>query len=122
MWEANAYSEAVEAAAKSINARLQQKLGRFDISDTDLCLQAFSKDEPKEGRPRLRFDGDRTSETWRSRQEGAGAFGRGCFQAIRNPIAHGHEHRLTQQAALEQLAALSQLARWIDECTVETTT
>lgn len=120
MWEANSYPTAVLHAAQSINARLQQKLERYDASDANLCGEAFSTDEPKVGRPRLRFDGDRTSETWRSLQEGAGFFGRGCFRAIRNPIAHNHQHPVSQQEALEQLAAFSRLAWWIDQCGVET--
>jgi hypothetical protein len=120
MWEANSPGTAVLHAAQAINARLQQKLGRFDISDATLCGEAFSTDPPKEGRPRLRFSGDRTSETWKSQQVGAGFFGRGCFQAIRNPPAHNHEHPVSHQLALEMLAALSLLARWVDECQVET--
>jgi len=119
MWEAGSQSTSVLHAAQAINARLQQKLGRYDISDASLCVEAFSADAPKEGRPRLRFGGDRTSETWKSLQLGAAFFGRGCFQAIRNPLAHDHEHHLSQQEPLEMLAALSLLARWIDQCQVE---
>jgi uncharacterized protein Ymh len=120
MWEAGSYSTAVLWAAQSINTRLQQKLNRQEISDATLCGEAFSTDEPKPGRPRLRFDGDRTSETWKSLQEGAGFLGRGCFRAMRNPVAHNHQHPVNQQEALEELAALSRLARWIDQCKVET--
>jgi uncharacterized protein (TIGR02391 family) len=119
MWEAGSQSTAVLHATQAINARLQQKLGRFDISDASLCTEAFSTDPPKEGRSRLRFSGDRTSETWKSLQVGAGFFGRGCFQTIRNPLAHDHQYHLRQQDALEMLAALSLLARLIDECLIE---
>jgi uncharacterized protein (TIGR02391 family) len=119
MWEAGSQPTAVLHAAQAVNARLQQKLGRFDVSDADLCTEAFSTDPPREGRPRLRFGGDRTSETWRSLQIGAASFGRGCFQAIRNPVAHSHQHALSEREALEALAALSLLARWIEECQVE---
>ena len=41
----------------------------------------------------------------------------GCAQGIRNPQAHPSSD-LTEQEALEQLAALSVLARWVDECEV----
>ena len=47
-------------------------------------------------------------------------FGAGCFEVIRNPAAHQHGLVLTEQVALEQLAAFSLLARWVDECEVET--
>jgi hypothetical protein len=39
----------------------------------------------------------------------------GCAQGIRNPQAHPSED-ITEQEALEQLAALSVLARWVDQC------
>ena len=38
-------------------------------------------------------------------------------QGIRNPQAHPSEN-ISEQEALEQLAALSVLARWVDECEV----
>jgi hypothetical protein len=120
MWEANSYSAAVHHAAQSVNAQLQKKLARYDVGETALCAEAFSLEAPKPGRPRLRFDGDRTSQTWKARQEGAGAFGRGCFLAMRNPAAHKPSGPLPVQLALEELAAFSRLARWIEECSVET--
>ena len=48
-------------------------------------------------------------------------FGTGCFAAIRNPLGHlpNTEVDLDEQTALEQLAALSLLAKWIDEADVE---
>jgi hypothetical protein len=45
--------------------------------------------------------------------------GAGCFEGIRNPAAHEDGLCLPEQMALEQFAAFSVLARWIDECTVE---
>ena len=119
MWEAGSHREAVTAAARSVNARLQQKIARHDISDLKLCRAVFSMDPSKPDQPRLRFPGNRSSETWRSRQIGAGEFGAGCFQAIRNPLAHEHNYDIPAQHALEQLAAFSVLARWIEECVVE---
>ena len=47
-------------------------------------------------------------------------FGAGCFEGIRNPAAHEHGLQFPEQVALEQLAAFSLLARWVDDCTVET--
>jgi hypothetical protein len=119
MWRAGSAQEAVHAAARSVNARLQQKLGRHDVADAKLCREAFSLSEPAPGQPRLRFPGDGTSETWRSRQNGGIQFGAGCFEGIRNITAHVDRLNLPDQIALEQLAAFSVLARWIDECKVE---
>lgn len=122
LWEAGNKQEAVHAAARSVNARLQQKLGRRDSSEATLCREAFSRNSPTSTQPRLRFAGDRDSDTWKSRQQGGVDFGAGCFEGIRNPAAHEEELNLSDQLALEQLAAFSLLARWIDECTVETAT
>ena len=119
LWYAGSRQEAIHAAARSVNARLQQKLGRYDASEASLCREAFSLDAPAAGRPRLRFPDDRTSDTWRSRQQGGMQLGAGCFAGIRNPAAHEDSLVLTEQVALEQLAAFSLLARWIDECEVE---
>ncbi|GAA3040778.1 hypothetical protein GCM10010464_00420 [Pseudonocardia yunnanensis] len=119
MWEAGSPQVAVLHAAQSVNSRIQQKLGRLDASEAGLCQEAFSAEDAKPGRPRLRFPGDRNTDTWKALQNGAGRFGAGCFIAIRNPVAHQHDYPLTQQEALEQLAALSVFARWVDVCSVE---
>lgn len=120
LWDAGSRQEAVHAAARSVNARMQQKRGHHDKSDAALCREFFSLDAPAPDRPRLRFKGyNRSSLTWRSKHQGAMEFGAGCFEAIRNPAAHEHGLVLPEQVALEQLAAFSLLARWIDECEVE---
>jgi hypothetical protein len=121
LWYAGSRQEAVHAAARSVNARMQQKRAHHDKSDAALCREFFSLDPPAPGRPRLRFPGYAASDsTRRSRQQGAMEFGAGCFEGIRNPAAHQHGLILAEQVALEQLAAFSLLARWIDECEVET--
>lgn len=90
---------------------MQQKLGRRDKSETALCHEAFGRDDPAPGRPRLRFPGNRTADTWCSRQNGGMDLGAGRFEGIQNPAAHEHGLDFTEQVALEQLAALSVLAR-----------
>ena len=42
---------------------------------------------------------------------------RGCFAGIRNPLAHDLGE-LSEDEALEQLAAFSVLARWVDDAAV----
>jgi hypothetical protein len=118
-WEAGKYFVAVEQAAKSINAHTQQKLGVIDLSDDDLLAQAWSEDEPKPRRPRLRPPGDPTDPTVRSRLRGARSFAQGCWAGIRNVAAHTIDNGDTpKQVALEFLAALSVLARWVDEADI----
>jgi len=119
LWYAGSRQEAVHAAGRSVNARIQQKLGRHDLADARLCREAFSLSDPAPGQSRLRFPGDRDSETWRSRQNGGIQFGAGCFEGIRNITAHVDGLDLTEQVALEQLASFSLLSRWIEECEVE---
>ncbi len=120
LWEAEAYQDAVGSAARTLNARLQQKLGRRDTSESDLINQAFSDKPPEEGKPRLRFPGDTNDPRWQALQSGARSFGVGCFQAIRNRAAHDENTGWTKNEALEYLAAFSVLAKWIDLCEVRT--
>jgi hypothetical protein len=119
-WDSQHYRQAVEEATRAITAHTQHKVGRSDIADDDLMAQAFSGDPARPGSPRLRMPGDRTTPTWRSRQNGVRSFAAGCYAGIRNLATHEHGPDWPEQIALEYLAALSVLARWIDECEVET--
>lgn len=120
LWAAEAYQDAVLAAARTLNRRLQQKVGRHDVGEYDLAMQSFDLKEPAAGKPRLRSPGDRTSPSWRARQEGAKYMTAGAFLAIRNVAAHEDDADWGSQETLEYLATLSVVAHWIDECTVET--
>ena len=117
-WKSKHYRAAVDAAATAINAHTQTKVGRRDISDNDLMNQAFTE-RPKAGQVYLRLPGDATNDqTLRSRNNALRPFAESCFAGIRNPATHEHGDDWSQQKALEYLAALSILARWIDECDV----
>ncbi|MCY9787923.1 TIGR02391 family protein [Nocardiopsis sp. EMB25] len=120
LWESGHYQEAVAAAARKINAETQNKVDRKDITETALFKECFSTDEPKPGKPRLRVMPDDGSSTYKSVQRGVMAFAEGCFAAIRNPAAHlDGQDELTESEALEQLAAFSVLARWVDAASTE---
>jgi uncharacterized protein (TIGR02391 family) len=119
LWATDHRRDAVSAAARYVNAMLQAKLGRRDLVDSKLAEQAFSLHDPGADKPRLRFPGVPRNESWRSRQQGAMHFAVGCFQAIRNVLAHEADIELTEAEALEQLAAFSLLARWVDACEIE---
>lgn len=112
------YRAAVHAAASSINAHTQDKLGRTDIADDKVMQEAFSDKAPEAGKPRLRVAGDPASPTTQSRQRGALQLGLAAFFAVRNPAAH-ETIEWTEHEALEQLAVLSLLARLIDGSRVE---
>ncbi len=62
-------------------------------------------------------DGSATQD-WKSAHEGAAFFGRGCSLGIRNLVSHNIDP-LPEQVGMEYLAALSVLARWVDEATVK---
>ena len=119
LWQSGHYADAVGGAAKMVNAELQNKVGRRDISDAHLCAESFSLKDADPKTPRLRFSGDRSSESWRARQEGAVSFSRGAFMAVRNPIAHQNSEDIAEHNALELLAIFSVISRWVEECFVE---
>ncbi|WP_140394677.1 TIGR02391 family protein [Streptomyces recifensis] len=118
-WESKHYRAAVHAAATSINAHLQEKIGRRDVSDAKLVQEALSDKAPEPGKPRLRILGDPAEPGVQTRQRGALQLGQGAYFALRNPAAH-ETGDLAEQEALEQLATFSVLARLIDVCHVVT--
>lgn len=121
LWQSGHYREAVTAAARKVNAEAQNKLARRDLSETKLFQSAFSQNAAKPGEPRLRLGQDDGGDTFRSVNRGAMAFAEGCFAGIRNPNSHEDGlPELPENEALEQLAAFSVLARWVDSATVET--
>lgn len=119
LWQSGHFREAVEGAIKKLNAETQNKLGRRDVSETDLFKQAFTLDAAALGKARLRRMAPDASDTYKSVQRGAMTFAEGVFAGIRNPLSHEVDQELTEQEALEYLAALSVLARWVDASEVE---
>jgi uncharacterized protein (TIGR02391 family) len=119
-WKAKHLHDAVIAASKAVNAMLQEKVGRNDVSEVKLVQSAFSSKPPTATEPRLRFPDIADQQTRDSVTAGALQFGVGCFMATRNPIGHrpDDEHEMTEQEALEQLAAWSLFTRWIERATV----
>jgi uncharacterized protein (TIGR02391 family) len=121
-WNTGHYHQAVMQAAIRINAETQAKLGRMDVSETALFNEAFSLDAPKAETARLRLAEDDGGKTYQNLHRGARAFADGLYTAIRNPGMHKPQesHGGQEQLALEQLAAFSLLARWVDQADVET--
>lgn len=119
LWQSGHYREAVEGAIRKLNAETQNKVGRRDASETDLFKQAFTTDAARPGKARLRRMLPDTGDTYKSVQRGAMAFAEGVFAGIRNPLSHEADQELSQQEALEYLAALSVLARWVDGSDIE---
>lgn len=120
-WSLGQRHEAVLAASKTVNSQIQAKIGRRDLSDRKLVQEAFSNKPAEVGKSRLRFSQIVQDETRESMRQGAMDFGAGCFSAIRNPLGHllNDEIELDEQTALEQLAALSLFARWVDQADID---
>ena len=74
---------------------------------------------PTNGKPRLRRMASDGSKTYDSVQRGAMNLAEGVFAGIRNPLSHETVQELGEQQALEYPAALSELARWVDEASIE---
>lgn len=118
LWESRRHRLSVLAAAISVTANTQTKVGRSDVADDELMAQVFTGDSPKPGKSRLRLPGDHTDQTVKSRQRALLPFAQGCYAGIRNLAAHEHGPDWTEQRALQSLACLSILAGWIEECEV----
>ncbi|BCJ65118.1 TIGR02391 family protein [Polymorphospora rubra] len=119
LWSNGHYREAVTAAARAVNAYTQAKVGRRDVSEAKLFQQAFATAPPEPGKPRLRIMADDGSDTYKSVHTGALNFAGGLYGAIRNPASHVMLDELPEDEALEQLAAFSVLARWVDRATLD---
>lgn len=121
LWNSGFHHQAVMQAAIRINAETQAKLGRVDLSEVALFNEAFSLSEPKPCAARLRLGEDDGSKTFENLHRGARAFADGLYTAIRNPGMHipAPTDGGGEQIALEQLAAFSLLARWVDQAHVE---
>ncbi len=119
LWQSGHLREAVRAASVKVNAETQNKLGRRDASETDLFRQAYSQDDPKPGQPRLRPPDDDGGRTALGLRRGIMALAEGCYAALRNPASHDVLSELPETEALEQLAAFSLLARFVDRSEVK---
>ena len=120
LWDDGHRREAVQAAATALfDQHLPAKLGvPGPPSAKDRISQAFATDPPQQGKPRLRLDDyPDPSPNWTSQHEGAKFFGMGCAQLIRNLATHTGKQP-DEQSALEELAALSALARLVDRAKV----
>jgi hypothetical protein len=115
LWRDGHFREAVAGASEAVVAVLKARTKRNDLSATDLWRQTFSEKEPRPGQPRLRWPGNPQDQDVKTMNSGLLSFAPGVQMTIRNSAAHGLGE-LDEQSALERLAALSLLARWVDDC------
>ena len=124
LWSDGHYQQAVFEAAKAVELQTQLRpRRRLDLGGPGLYGELFSVKPPEKDKPRLRFrqyDEEQDRESWKSAHEGTKFFGMGCSLRIRNLLAHPDRAggNMEEQEALERLAALSLLARWVEEAEV----
>jgi len=118
LWETGRYRVAVGQAAVALSAHIASK-ARSSLTERELVQQVFAPGEPGPKQVRLHVPGDRSSKTWKSRQDGLHLLAQGAFAGIRNVATHT-EVEWPEQVALEHLAVLSVVARWADETEVVT--
>lgn len=91
------------------------RTGRNDIAETSLWQELFSASSPTEGKPRLRWPSDPVDREVKNMNDGLRQFAPGAQMLIRNTATHNTQ-AMSEQDALERLATLSLLARWVSEC------
>lgn len=116
LWEDGHYQQAVLSAANAIEDQTKLKVDRRDLSGKKLYSQLFTCKDG-DGRPLQFSEFERSSESWTSAHEGAHHYGMACTLRIRNIMVHSIDE-VNEQEGLEYLAALSVLARWIDDAQV----
>ena len=120
-WTTHQYRVAVREASEALTAEWQEKLGRRDVSGTTFWQQTLSPGPPEDGRPKLRWPGaddDRTAKSMRAGLErlakSLAGLGEGLNLTVRNLATHS-QNELSEQEAMERLAAYSFLARILDQ-------
>lgn len=124
-WTTHQYRVAVREAAEGLTVHWKQKLGRNDVDDTVFWQQTLSSGESTPGKPKLVWPGSTNDKTTKSMRGGLeplakalNALATGLNLTIRNVTTHTRTE-LSEQEAMERLAAYSYLARLLDECTIE---
>ena len=118
LWQSGHYRAAVQAAVTKLNAETQKKVGRRDVSEKALFSESYSSNAPEPGKARLRPANDDGGKTASSIRRGIASLAEGLYAAIRNPASHDLLDELEEHVALEQLAVVSVLARFIDDSAV----
>lgn len=119
-WQDGYPEDAVQRAAEALVNHVRTITGRRDVEASALWQETFSDRKPQPGKPRLRWPGDSTHLDVKSMNDGLRGFSAGVQKTIRNPTSHPGEDQLDVQGGLERLATLSLLARWVEQCSLET--
>jgi Protein of unknown function (Hypoth_ymh) len=123
-WTTHQYRVAVREAAEGLNLHWKAKLNREDANDTNFWQQTLAAGNPMPGQPKLVWPGEETSLTTKSMRGGLeplatalNNLATGLNLTVRNVATHSRKE-LTEQHAMERLAAYSYLARLLDQCKI----
>lgn len=124
-WTSHQYRVAVREAAEALTVHWKERLGRNDVDDTPFWQQTLSSGEAEPGRPKLRWPGDLEDKTTKSMRGGLEPLAKslnglatGLNLTVRNVTTHTRDE-LSEQEAMERLAAYSYLARLLDACQID---
>ncbi len=99
-------------------------MGRHEVGDTVFWQQTLSPGDPVPGRPKLVWPGEDAALTVKSVRSGLEPLAKalaglaaGLNATVRNVTTHTRDE-LTEQEAMERLAAYSYLARLLDCCEI----
>lgn len=123
-WTAHQYRVAVREGMTALTAYWRDRLDRRDGQDNVFWQQTLSAGEPQPGKPKLRWPGGVEDQTAKSMRGGLqplatslNNLATGVNLTIRNPATHCPTE-YSEQEAMEQLAAISYLARLLDRCEI----
>lgn len=116
-WTTHQYRVAVREAAEALTVDWKARLGRNDVDDTVFWQQSLAVGEPAEGAPKVLWPGDAADKTVKSMRGGLNQLATGLNLTVRNVATHTRTE-LTEQQAMERLAAYSFLARLLDQCEI----
>jgi len=120
LWDNGHRKQAIAGAAERVESETRTKTQRFDLQGVSVFSEGWSE-KPAQSGLRLRPVGFAPqTPDYDSALEGARLYAMGCSKRIRNLATHNPEEP-DEQYALEQLAALSVLARWIDDASTSAT-
>ncbi|MFJ2080546.1 TIGR02391 family protein [Streptomyces anulatus] len=111
LWSDGHFRLAVQSAAEKVTAHIKGRTGLHHMDATNMYEKVYSK-----AAPLLIWPGEPADKSVSSMQNGLAKYAPGVSMTIRNTATHDTETEMSAQDALERLAALSLLARWVDEC------
>lgn len=123
-WTTHQYRVAVREASEGLTVHWKERLSRSDVDDTVFWQQTLSPGAPEPGKPKLAWPGAAEDKTVKSMRGGLeplakalNALATGLNLTVRNVTTHTRSE-LSEQEAMERLAAYSYLARLLDQCEV----